>query len=215
MINRLSSCIILGNLGYFLTWMRLFYFLEYLCTIRAMTSLQPLACNHCGAALEVEASTRFVTCAYCGSRLEVHRTGNSAYTSVLDAIDQRTQQIAENVEIIKIQNQLEQLDRQWQMQRDSLMVRNKDGTSTEPTVIGNAIVIVMGLFAMGFAIFWMVMAFSMGAPFPFPCFGLIFLIVVPLGIFSQLQKSKRFEQSRASYEEERQRLQDMLDQHAQ
>lgn len=179
-----------------------------------MTSLIPLACNHCGAAIDVEASTRFVTCTYCGSRLEVHRTGNAAYTSVLEAIDQRTQQIAEDVEIIKIQNQLEHLDRQWQMQRDSLLVRNKDGSTSEPSALGTAMGIVMGLFAMGFAIFWMVMASSMGAPFPFPCFGLIFLIVIPITIYNQIQKSNRFEQMRSSYEVERQRLQDLLAQHA-
>ena len=36
-----------------------------------------VACNHCGAPLQVGSGTRFVTCAHCGSQLEVHRTGSS------------------------------------------------------------------------------------------------------------------------------------------
>jgi hypothetical protein len=37
--------------------------------------------------------------------------------------------------------------------------------------------VLMGLFVTGFAIFWISMAVSMGAPFFFPIFGLIFVVV--------------------------------------
>ena len=38
-------------------------------------------------------------------------------------------------------------------------------------------IVLMGLFVTGFAIFWISMAVSMGAPFFFPIFGLIFVVV--------------------------------------
>jgi hypothetical protein len=73
--------------------------------------------NKCGGALDIPAAARFVTCTYCGSRLEVHRSGGAAYTEVLDAIEQRTERIAEDVGHIRFQNELEQLDREWMMRR--------------------------------------------------------------------------------------------------
>src|SRR4051812_38004772 len=104
------------------------------------TALSSVACNHCGAPLEVGPTTRFVTCAHCGSKLEVHRTGSSMYTEVLEAIDQRTQKMAQDLEYIKRQSEIDRLDRDWAMRRDSYMVRNsKSGRVSEPSMAGSLI----------------------------------------------------------------------------
>lgn len=75
-----------------------------------------LACNHCGANLRVKSGTQYVTCGYCGSQLMVHEDGGSLYTEVLNRIDTKTTQIEKGVEIIKLQNELERLDREYQNQ---------------------------------------------------------------------------------------------------
>src|SRR3954464_7478038 len=96
------------------------------------TQVINVACNKCGASLPVTAGTRFVTCAYCGSQLEIPRSGSAVYTEVLQSIDQRTQRIEQDVEQIKRQNELEQLDRDWMMRREQFMVTNKNGVRSLP-----------------------------------------------------------------------------------
>ena len=61
-----------------------------------------LTCNQCGASLEVPEETRFLTCTACSSQLEVHRSGSTAYTEVLEA-----------VEPVRVELELEKLDREW------------------------------------------------------------------------------------------------------
>ena len=74
-------------------------------------------CNHCGGPLEVQDTTRFVTCSFCGCGLELFRSGNALYTEVLAAIEQRTRSIAEDVQAIRRQSAVDQLDREWQLRR--------------------------------------------------------------------------------------------------
>src|SRR5579862_4164784 len=97
-----------------------------------LTQATTVACNHCGASLPIADNTRFVTCGYCGSQLEIHRSGSSIYTEVLQSIDQRTQRIEQDVEQIKKQNALEQLDRDWMIQREQYMVTSKNGRQDLP-----------------------------------------------------------------------------------
>ena len=69
-----------------------------------------ISCNHCGAPLDVPLKTRYLTCSFCESRLEVQQSGNAYFTSVLEAVSQ----IEEDVGTIKLQNELERIDREWQ-----------------------------------------------------------------------------------------------------
>ena len=138
------------------------------------TQTVSVACNNCGASLEIGESTRFVTCTYCGSSLEVHRTGAAAYTEVLHAIHKNTERIAEDVEVIKQQNELEALDREWMIQRESLMTTNKNGSRSVPSATGS--LIGGGVMAV-FGIVWTAMASSHDAPGFFPLFGIVFVAV--------------------------------------
>src|SRR5690349_5115522 len=90
-------------------------------------SVTSVVCNHCGAPLEMQADTRFITCTYCGAKLQLHRSPTSIYTEVLESLDQRTQQMAQDLDVIKRQNELERLDREWMMQRESMMITGKNG----------------------------------------------------------------------------------------
>ncbi len=114
-----------------------------------------VTCNHCGAPLEVPKKAKFVTCSFCSSRLAVHHSGNAVYTEVLESIEQKTAEIAEDVETIKHQNDLERLDREWMMGKQQFMVRGKHGEYRVPSTAGSVIGMVL---AGGFGLFWMSMA---------------------------------------------------------
>ena len=161
-----------------------------------------VTCNHCGAPLDVPPGTRFVTCAHCGSRLEIHRTGNAVYTEVLEAIDQRTKEIAQDVDVIRRQNEVERLDREWQMRREELMVRGKRGSASTPSAAGGVIAIVIALIV---GIFWMSMVASHGGG-AFALFGLLFILVGVGSGINMILKAGQYDQSERQYQEERARL---------
>ena len=119
-----------------------------------------VSCNKCGAALQIAGTARFVTCRYCGAQLEVKRTESTISTEVLDRIDQRTADMAEDLDAIRRETQLERLDREWALRRDSLMSRDKYGRTRTPSVAGG---LVMMLVTGGFGVFWTILAASHGA----------------------------------------------------
>ncbi|WP_395732654.1 hypothetical protein [Prosthecobacter sp.] len=69
-------------------------------------------CNHCGAPLQVSDATRFVTCQFCHSSLEVKRTESSIFTEEVARIAENTGKMAETLEVIALQNEIEKLDRE-------------------------------------------------------------------------------------------------------
>ena len=155
--------------------------------------LLSLTCNHCGAPLEVPGEARFVTCTHCSSRLAVQRSGGAAYTEVLEVLDQRTEQIADDVEKLKLENRLERLDREWMLQRDQYMVHDNHGRRHFPSKVGSLFAMV---FVIGFAIFWMAVAQHAAAIL----FGLVF-IVVAAGLFlTRIVKANEYECRRRRYE---------------
>jgi hypothetical protein len=83
-----------------------------------MTTLE-LACNQCGAPLDVPVQTRFATCAHCGSRLSVHRNPTAAWTELAEQLVNEASRIGDGVTLLTLQAEVERLDREWQMQRPS------------------------------------------------------------------------------------------------
>jgi DNA-directed RNA polymerase subunit RPC12/RpoP len=166
-------------------------------------NLLSVNCNHCGATLEVDEQTHFVTCNYCHSRLAIQRTGSAAFTQVLEKLEQQTGQIAGNLKIIELQNELNQLDREWNMSREKLLVSQNNGARTEPSIAGGVIVIVLGVVFGGA---WTIGAASMGAPGFFPLFGLVFIAVAVIGGVNSINKAGQLDNSRGDYESRRQQL---------
>src|SRR5262245_30947289 len=121
------------------------------------TQASSVICNHCGAALDVPPGTRFATCSYCGRKLQIHHTGSAIYTEVLDSIEQRTQQMANDIQTLKRQNELEALDRQWAEQRAQFMVRSRSGRTSEPSAFGS---VIGGVVAAVFGVIWIAGAAS-------------------------------------------------------
>lgn len=162
--------------------------------------LVSVTCNNCGAPLEIPPATRFVTCGFCSSRLEVHHSGSALYTHVLEQLKEQTRQIAVDVEVLKRQNELEQLDREWMMERERFQSRSRDGRYHVPTVTGS---VVGAAIAVGFAIFWIAMASAMRAPTPFVLFGILFVGVAIVGGIVGVTKATSYQQCKKRYEQRR------------
>ena len=197
--------------------------------------LLALNCNRCGAPLEVPEKAKFVTCTFCQTQLSVQRSGGAAYTEALEKLDERTEQIADDVEILKLQAELDRLDREWTSGRERYMRTNQEGVMSVPNrsaaVIGMIISIVGGL---AFTIISSTMTgggpglgmdgqfveidgvqfevdhgFPGHDPFPsniFPMFGLAFVAFGLFIGFSGLKKADKYEQAQRAYEEKRREL---------
>ncbi|OYV04314.1 MAG: hypothetical protein CFE26_17565 [Verrucomicrobiales bacterium VVV1] len=168
-----------------------------------------VCCQGCGANLEVDESIRFVTCNYCHARLEVVHDTSTTHTKLLEALDQRTESMAQDIKVLKLENELERLDREWESVRQSMMIRGKNGSVSEPSAtsatFGGIIAIVGGLF-------WMIFTGSMGAPGPFPLFGLVFIGAGIFGMVSGNGKASEFEGLRSRYQMRRGQLISQIEQ---
>lgn len=153
--------------------------------------------------MEVPENTAFLTCGYCSSRLAVRRSGNAVYTEVLEALEKRTQRIAKDVEVIKMQNQLAELDRQWMVDREKYMVRGKYGASRVPTRAGSVIFM---LITVVFGLVFLGMGFSSDAPLPAMLFALLFVgAAVAAGVY-RAQKAESYQRGKRNYQRRRQEL---------
>lgn len=166
-------------------------------------SVKKLCCQGCGADLEVDESIRFVSCNYCGARLEIVRDASTTHSKLLDQIERRTGEMAGDLKVIRLQNDLEQLDREWSAERAKYLVINKRGEVSEPSPVG---AMIGGLIAVVFGIFWTVVSSSMGAPEIFPVFGVVFIVVVVIGIISSVNKSSLLKSGASDYQSRRNRI---------
>lgn len=159
-----------------------------------------LSCNHCGAPLDVGAQVKFVTCSYCQSRLKVMQSSNSAWTEVLDDIRESQKRveatandIAEDLEVIKAQNDLEQFDREWDKEQQRYLVRDRNGNLRDPESTHDGklalLFIIPGIIFLGF---FMSFASNMNAPPLFIFFPVIVVIIIVLGALSSLSESKAY-----------------------
>ena len=105
---------------------------------------------------------------------------------------------------IKRQNDIERLDREWQMERERYMVADRYGRRYIPN---RGLSVLGGFVIVGFGILWTAFAASMGAPGFFPLFGVIFILAgIVVSIFS-FSKASEHDQA---YERYRRRRAQML-----
>jgi hypothetical protein len=142
--------------------------------------LETLRCNHCGGPLSVPESANFVTCNHCNSQLAIRRTESTTFTEELGEIKENQKQMMEQLAEIERQNRLEQIDRDWEREREKYLITNQHGRRSEPgevrAVLGGAIMAIFGTF-------WMIAVFSImnDGPSPggllnfFPLLGFIFI----------------------------------------
>jgi LSD1 subclass zinc finger protein len=167
--------------------------------------LESIACNNCGAPLQVPEGANFVTCVHCDTQLAVKRSGNARFTEAIE-------DLREQVEKLTRQNELEALDREWEMEKESFMVSGKHGLRQLPTKTGS---LIGGIVIAVFGLFWTVMAFSItgtashfGGGFGglFSCFPLFGLLFVAGGIATSVfayRKAGDYELARRRYKRRR------------
>jgi hypothetical protein len=159
-------------------------------------------CNHCGAPLQVAGNTRFVTCQFCQSSLEVKRTDSSVFTEEVAKIAENTGRMAESLEVITIQNEIEKLDRETGHHQ-----------VTAPTQKAG---LVGGLMGTTFGIFFAVVCFVMAAAFSnagagaftivpagMGCIGLVMAVISLVG-------GVNHEATRSKYQHQREALERRL-----
>ena len=119
-----------------------------------------VACQGCGADLEVDESVRFVTCRYCGSRLEVCHQPSSIYTRLLERVEKTQRSTERELRLIRLERRLDRLDRQWERFVASASYRQRDGSRRAPAEADGVIIMVLvsllaaiGIMA-GFAEHW-------------------------------------------------------------
>jgi len=132
-----------------------------------------VSCNSCGAPLKVGTQVRFVTCQFCNTQLEIKHSDSSIFTEQINRIADNTAQMAQDLEAIKLQNEIERVDRE--AAADSGQSSGRAG----PSGRGG------GVIGLGFAIFFAFVCFAMaktaggfGAP------GLFTLVPVGMGVFA-------------------------------
>ena len=131
-----------------------------------------VCCQGCGADLDVDESVHYVTCNYCHARLEVLHDTSVTHTRLIEQIHESTQQMAGNLKVIELQNDLVLLDREWEVRKEGFMVKGRQGLRYVPTRAssrqGGITLIVLGLIWLGLAV---------NAPPPimvlFPVMGLV------------------------------------------
>ncbi len=162
-------------------------------------SLSVVSCNHCGGALDVDATTRFTTCGYCGTRLRVERSATSLSTIELDDLRERTDDLERNVSVLRSDRRVEQHDRSWELRRDEFMITSGDSDPRLPTLHGALSRLIIALLPLG-------LVFSGW----FASFGdsivPIVLIVIVFGIGQAALegfKYNRYRAARAEYRQQR------------
>lgn len=162
-----------------------------------------VCCQGCGADLEVDEAIRFVNCNYCGAKLEVVHDATTTHTRLLEKLEKQTGEMAEDLKVIRLQNDLEKLDREWDRETQGFMVTGKNGQRSIPSAGGS---MVGGGIAVVFGVIWMGFAGSMGAPTPFVLFGLVFIGVALFGMISGSTKATNYQNARVRMEERRRKL---------
>jgi hypothetical protein len=189
-----------------------------------------VTCNHCGAPLTVGEATRFATCKHCGRQLKIVHGESSTYTEVLTGIAETTTRIAEDTAVIRVQNDIERLDREWQDERQQYYSRDKNGTSHPPSVGGLIAGVVVAVVAIGMAVaffsssqkrqsglppgFEMPGGFDPAPSGPLAAFTLIpcaFAVVVVIALIVAVVKFNQHGDAESVYRRRRAELQKRLD----
>jgi hypothetical protein len=163
--------------------------------------LERIACGSCGAALDVPEVVQYITCRHCGSALHVQRTDSVAFTEVLQTLQEQSARIAENTDVLRLQNEITLLDQDWERRSADLMIHGKEGRISTPDKTS---AVIGGVFITGFGLLWTAFA---GAMFPpMALFGLLFVCAGIWTSISAYHKAEQYETLRAEHDRKRSEL---------
>ena len=114
------------------------------------------------------------------------------------------------LEEIKAQNEIAELDRAWEIERENYQIAGRYGQRYTPGKISS---VVGGVAIVAFGIFWTSMASGMSSGMPggmgslFPLFGLVFVIAGAAMSIRAFVKAGQYEQAQTRYRQRREELQ--------
>ena len=118
---------------------------------------------------------------------------------------------SDHLEEIKAQNELAQLDREWDLERENYMIAGKYGHRHIPRKTSS---VFGGIFIVGFGIFWTMMASAMtgfgnaGIFSFFPLFGVVFVIAGAAMSINAFVKAGQYKEAQERYQRRRRAIQD-------
>jgi hypothetical protein len=104
-----------------------------------------IACNNCGATLEVPDSVRFITCRACGTQLAIQYSDSAIFTQLDDTTNQLDPQTAIDLASVKNEILIERLDREWALRQETFMMFGRGKSKMKPTVGHAWLTIALGL----------------------------------------------------------------------
>lgn len=114
-----------------------------------------LSCNRCGAPLQAQPTTRFLTCSHCNTRLKVISGGGATYTEQLEDIRDSQERIEGDLETIQLQNELERVDREWATRERGFERVDNQGRRSLPTDNAGPMALVSGVITVAAVIFFL------------------------------------------------------------
>lgn len=115
--------------------------------------------------------------------------------------------MAENLDYIRIQNEIAQLDREWAMERERYLIKGKDGHLYEPggcSMIASGMIVVMGLV-------WAVAAEATASTSGgIAIFGVIIMLIGIASLVTTGGRAGKLKTGRAAYVSQRRQLQAKL-----
>lgn len=177
--------------------------------------LEKLACNSCGAPLEVPESANYVTCNHCSTQLAVNRSESVTFTEAMDLLVEKTEEIGEQLSDLSLHNQLAALDRSWQLERENLMVAGPNGSlripeeaaSARGTATSVSFLVLWTLVATGITGVIAISAFPFGVvALAFPAFGINGIVSTLKSSAAEKDKARRYRESEKRYLQKRAEL---------
>ena len=157
-------------------------------------------CIHCGATLRVAQDAAHICCQYCKAELIVVRDGAAVTTQMLGEM---TENLGQKLDVLRVQNELERLDREWTLQRETFMVSGQNGARSIPTGAGSMF---GGLFIAVAGVAWTIFASSHGAPGFFTLCGVCFVAAGLWTAFVGTSKASAHDTAEAAYQSRRRAL---------
>lgn len=164
-----------------------------------------LACNNCGAPIDVPDSTSYATCSHCGANLAIHRNATACYTEAVNKLNKAAKVLDGRVQNVLHQQRLHTLDRQWEQERRGFMMENQHGGLQAPPTRLQAI-----LFSIALVVFCGIWT-SVSVGF-IEHFGMMVLVGPGIAVVGLVViwlahgKHQGFQQAKADYERKRHAL---------
>ena len=159
--------------------------------------LIPMLCPACRAPLEPPKGAPSLRCEWCQTPIDripppEHRPSEHRGSKPTDVADYKR----------RAQGRLAELDQAWMSERESLLhMRNGEGSIPSPTGA-----MAGGGFAAVFGVLWTIFAISMGAPWFFAAFGVVFVVVALRGGIRAHRRAAKFIERQEEFQRKRREL---------